>query len=205
MPQPHWAGRIPEDQTSGGGGATTLTELTDVTGTPGLGKSPVDDGTATFPLTPVTTQADLDAVLAEVAAVNWHNIGTPGEPPFQSQFRNIGDPWSPARYRLLANSTVRMQGTITCDDPTIIDSTWVPIFTLPAEAAPDYNLEFTALTNDNAWSKLYIWDTGDVIWAGYVIGTHAPIARLPLNFLSWSTSGPTTQLAQALTNQRRTT
>ena len=137
-------------------------------------------------------------MLASVAAVTWHDIGAAGEPPFLSSFRNIGDPWSPARFRVLANSTVRMQGTVTCDDPTIADSTWLPIFTLPPELAPDYNLEFAALTNDNAFSKLFIWNTGDVIWGGYVMGTHAPIARLPLNFISWSTTGPATMLADAL-------
>jgi hypothetical protein len=169
----------------------SLTDLTDVTGTTGLRKAPVDDGSGTFPLTPVTTQDDLDAVLTSVATVNWHNIGDPGQPPFLSGFRNIGDPWSPARYRTLANSTVRLQGTICCDDTTIADSTWIPIFTLPPQAAPDYNLEFCALTNDNAFSRLYIWNTGDIIWAGYIMGPHAPISRLPLNFISWSTTGPT--------------
>jgi len=182
----------------GAAGASSLTDLTDVTGAGGYGQSPVDDGSSTFPLTRVTTQEDLEAVLAEVAAVNWHNIGQPGEPAFLSQFRNIGDPWSPCRYRMLANSTVRMQGTVTCDDPSVADATWVPIFTLPPEATPDYSLEFCALTNDDAFSKLYVWDTGDVIWGGYVLGPHAPISRLPLNFLSWSTTGPVPMLADAL-------
>jgi hypothetical protein len=179
-------------------GASTLTELTDVTGEGGYGQSPVDDGSQTFPLTRVTTQEDLEAVLAEVAAVNWHDIGAPGEPPFQSMFRNIGDPWSPCRYRILANSTVRMQGTICCDDQTISDATWVPIFTLPPEARPDYTLEFSALTNDNAISKVYVWADGTVVWAGYAIGPHAPISRLPLNYLSWSTTGPAPLLTDAL-------
>jgi hypothetical protein len=181
-------------------GASTLTELTDVTGAGGPGLSPVGAPTGSdFPLTRVTTQDDLDAILAEVAAVNWHNIGAPGEPPFLSQFRNIGDPWSPCRYRTLANSTVRLQGTICCDDQTIADATWIPIFQLPPEAAPDYTLEFSALTNDNAFSKLYVWDDGNVIWGGYTgIGPNAPIARLPLNFLSWSTSGPAPMLTDAI-------
>jgi hypothetical protein len=183
---------------AGAPGATTLTDLTDVTGAGGYGQSPVDDGSSTFPLTRVTTQEDLQAVLASVAAVTWHDIGAAGEPAFQSQFRNIGDPWSPARFRILANSTVRMQGTVTCDDQTIADANWIPIFTLPPEARPDYNLEFMALTNDNAISKLYVWNDGTVVWAGYAIGTHAPISRLPLNFLSWSTTGPATMLADAL-------
>jgi hypothetical protein len=208
MPQPHWAGHNPDENAGPPGppgppGASTLTELTDVTGQGGYGTSPVDDGTSTFPLTRVTTKEDLEAVLAEVAAVNWHDIGAAGEPPFLSQFRNIGDPWSPCRYRVLANSTVRMQGTVCCDDQTIGGSTWVPIFTLPTDAAPDYNLEFAALTNDNCFSKVYIWDTGDVVWGGYVdVGAGPPsgdpITRLPLNFLSWSTRGPAPMLADTL-------
>jgi hypothetical protein len=176
----------------GAGGPTSLTDLTDVNGTPGLGKSPVDDGTGTYNLTPVTTQTDLNDVLDRVANVVWNDIGTPGQPPFQSSFRNIGDPWSPCRYRTLANSTVRLQGTVTCDDPTIADATWIPIFQLPPEVAPGHNLEFSALTNDNAISRMYIWTDGTVVWGGYAIGPHAPIARLPLNFLSWSTQGPAT-------------
>jgi len=181
-------------------GASTLTELTDVTGAGGPGLSPVGASTGSdFPLTRVTTEDDLNAVLAKVASVDWHDIGTPGEPPFLSQFRNIGDPWSPCRYRILANSTVRLQGTITCDDQTISDATWIPIFQLPPEAAPDYTLEFAALTNDNAFSKLYVWDDGNVIWGGYTgIGPNAPIARLPLNFLSWSTAGPAPMLTDAI-------
>jgi hypothetical protein len=189
---------------SSGGGS--LAGLSDVTGEPGPGKSPVGDNSGMFPLVPVTTQDDLDAVLAEVAAVSWHNIGDPGEPPFLSEFRNIGDPWSPLRYRVLANSTVRMQGTVCCDDQTIGSSTWVPIFTLPAAVAPDYSLEFCALTNDTAFSKLYIWDTGDVIWGGYVNTSGSmptdPVGRLPLNFLSWSTTGPAPMLAAALEARR---
>jgi hypothetical protein len=183
---------------AGPAGATTLTDLTDVTGQGGAGQSPVDDGTSTFPLTRVTTEEDIEAILASVAAVDWHDIGAPDEPPFLSQFRNIGDPWSRCSYRILANSTVRLQGTVCCDDQTISDATWIPIFTLPPEARPGYNLEFSALTNDDAFSKLFIWETGEVIWGGYAIGAHAPITRLPLNFLSWSTAGPVATLANAI-------
>lgn len=181
---------LAETNSGSEGGTMTLADLSDVSGTPAPGKGPVYENADSAVIVPVTTTADLDAVLSAVAAVDWHDIGAPGEPPFQSSFRNIGDPWSPARYRMLANSTVRLQGTVTSDDQTIADATWVPLFTLPPEAAPDYSLEFCALTNDNAFSKLIIWANGDVIWGGYVMGPHAPISRLPLNFLSWSTAGP---------------
>lgn len=187
MPEPHWSGRNPS---TSGGGSSTLTGLTDVTGTPAPGTAPVYDASGVAPLTPVTTQDDLDAVLTTVAGIAWHDIGAAGEPAFQSQFRNIGDPWSPMRYRVMANSTIRLQGTICCDDQGIADSTWIPICQLPSEVAPGYNLEFCALTNDDSFSRLYVWEDGSIVWAGYVIGTHAPVSRLPLNFISWTTAQP---------------
>lgn len=198
MPEPHWSGRIIPPETGSGGGASSLTDLTDVTGDPGPGKSPVGDASGMFPLVPVTTQDDLDAVLAQVAAVDQHHIGDPGEPPFAANWRNIGDPWAVASYRHLANSTVRLQGTVMCQDQTIQDATWIPVFTLPAELAPAGNLEFGVLTNDNAISKVAVWSDGNVVWCGYMIGTHAPVSRLPLNGLSWSTTGPAPMLAAAV-------
>lgn len=177
------------DDSGGGGGPTSLTDLTDVTGLPGVGKAPVSVAGGDFPLTHIVTQTDLDAVLSTVAGVEWHDIGSAGEPPFLSGFRNIGDPWSPARYRMLANSTVRIQGTVCCDDATIEDATWIPIFQLPADAAPANNLEFVTLTNDDAWSRIIVWTDGTVVWGGYTTVPHVAVSRLPINMLSWSTSG----------------
>lgn len=172
-----------------GGGPTSLTDLTDVTGEPGLGKAPVDDGAGVFPLTEVTTREDLDAVLADVARVERHPIGASGEPGFLSGFRNIGDPWAAASYRHLSNGTVRLEGTVMCQDDTIGDATWIPVFQLPSDLAPGSNLEFSALTNDNAISRMYVWDDGLVVWGGYAIGDHGPVGRLPLNQISFSASG----------------
>lgn len=59
----------------GGGGASTLTDLTDVTGTPGPGKAPVADLTgATFPLTEVATQAYVDQEVNDALA-RWATLG----------------------------------------------------------------------------------------------------------------------------------
>src|SRR5262245_30815007 len=56
----------------GSGGATSLTDLNDVTGDPGPGKAPVaNEAGDEFPLTHVVTQADLDAILEEVV---WHRV-----------------------------------------------------------------------------------------------------------------------------------
>jgi hypothetical protein len=62
-----------QSSTSGGGdgGPQSLTDLTDVTGEPGPGMSPVGDHSGEFPLTQVPTQADIDAILALVV---WHRV-----------------------------------------------------------------------------------------------------------------------------------
>lgn len=181
---------VAQEAAAGGSGGGSLTDLDDVTGSPETGSAPVYDGSGDAPLTLITTQEDLEGVLAQVASVERLLIGGEGAPPFLSQFRNIGDPWAPASFRQLANSTLRLEGTVMCQDGTIADATWIPIFTLPEEAAPGVNLEFFVLTNDNAISKVFVWDDGQVIWGGYAIGTHAPISRLPLNSISWSIANP---------------
>lgn len=81
MPEPKWSGRNPTPG-GDGGGPSSLTDLTDVTGTPGPNKSPVYDGdTGLAPLTEVPTQADLDAILLSRP---WHKV------------RELADPWQPS-------------------------------------------------------------------------------------------------------------
>jgi hypothetical protein len=64
------------------GPPTSLVDLTDVTGTPAPGLSPVYDNTGIAPLTAITTQQDLDAILAQVV---WHKV------------QDItADPWQPS-------------------------------------------------------------------------------------------------------------
>jgi hypothetical protein len=59
----------------------TLTDLTDVTGTPGPNKAPVyDANTGVAPLTVVPTQADLDAILDQVV---WHKVHDITTSPWQ--------------------------------------------------------------------------------------------------------------------------
>lgn len=67
---------------SGEGGATSLTDLTDVSGEPGPGKSPVGDpGGDTFTLTEVSTQEAIDEILHQVV---WHRVW------------ELTDPWQPS-------------------------------------------------------------------------------------------------------------
>jgi hypothetical protein len=175
------------EKANAGGGATTLAGLTDVTGTPGLNKSPVDDGSGVYPLTEITTRSDLDGILASVAAVEWHDVGKPGEPPFQSEFSNLGSPWSPARFRHTLNNTVYLQGTVTHPSDFDPQSTWLPIFQLPAELMPSGSIQFGCISNDNSMSKVVVWEDGAVIWGGYITGTFvANIPELSLGGISFS-------------------
>lgn len=65
-------GTISDVGGAGGAGTMTLTDLSDVTGSPGPNKAPVyDANTGVAPLTEVTTQDDLDAILAQVV---WHRV-----------------------------------------------------------------------------------------------------------------------------------
>lgn len=75
MPEPHWAGREPKP--ANGGGSSTLAGLTDVTGAPDPGTAPVYDHTGNAPLTPVPTQADIDAILTQVV---WHKVSALTDP-----------------------------------------------------------------------------------------------------------------------------
>lgn len=189
---------------AGPAGATTLAALTDVTGTGGYGQSPVDDGSNTFPLTRVTTQDDLEGILTSVAEVEWHHVGDPGEPAFLSEFRNIGDPWAPARYRLTLNNVVHLEGTVTCDDQTIGAATWIPVFTFPPECAPGANIELGVISNDESLSKLIVWGDGQVVWGGYMLGPGSkPLQRLSLAGVNFSVGGFSTVLDTALAGYDR--
>jgi len=176
MPEPKWAGRVPPaDSGSGGGGATTLTELADVTGEPGPGKSPVYDGnTGMAPLTRVTTEDDLDAILGQVAEVEWDVVGAADGPPFLSGFRPTGDPWAVPRFRRTLNNVVHIEGQITNDDQTAGAATWLPMFQLPPDCLPGMPLRYGCLANDNSIGKVIVWTDGLVLWGGYVLGPGAP-------------------------------
>src|SRR3954470_13149864 len=59
---------------SGSGGPPgTLTDLTDVTGTPGIGKAPVSDQSGAFPLTEVATQVYVDQQVSD-ALSRWATL-----------------------------------------------------------------------------------------------------------------------------------
>jgi hypothetical protein len=175
------------------GGPTSLTDLSDVSGEPGPNKSPVGDPSGLeFTLTEVPTQADLDAILAGVAHVDWHDVGKPGEPLFQPGFSNLGPPWSPARFRHTLNNTVYLQGTVTHPADFDPESTWLPIFQLPPELIPNGSIQFGCISNDNSMSKIVVWEDGMVIWGGYITGTFvANIPYVSLGGVSFSVGADT--------------
>jgi len=173
----------------GAGGPTSLTDLTDVTGTPGIGKAPVDDGSGVYPLTKVTTTEDLDDVLASVAAVDWHTVGQPGEPAFMSGWRNTGDPWGNCRYRLTLNNIVHLEGTVSNDDASLAGATWVPIFQFPPECNPGASLRFTGVANDKAIAMLIVWADGTLVFGGWITGPQQQIDYVSLAQVSFSVGG----------------
>lgn len=179
-----------------GGGASTLTDLTDVSGSTGPNKSPVGDQTgALFTLTEVPTQADLDAILASVAAVDWHVIGDPGEPPFWNGFANLGAPWAPARYRLTLNNVVHIEGTITRPAPLFVEDTGTVLFQLTPDCLPGGNLAFTAESGIGqsglgpSISRIVVQSDGAVTWDGYVTVGEGAETFLTLSGINYSVGG----------------
>lgn len=198
-PEPHWAGREP----SSGGGSSTLSGLTDVTGPPDPGTGPVYDATGDAPLVPVVTHDDLDAVLAQVAAVEWHTIGDPGEPPFWNGFANLGAPWAPARWRLTLNNIVHIEGAITRPAPLAVEDANTVIFQLPQDCLPGGNLAFTAESGIGpggmgpSISRIVVQSDGAVTWGGYVTVGEGAETFLTLAGVNFSVGGESLLAARA--------
>jgi hypothetical protein len=124
-----------------GGGVSTLTDLTDVSGQTGPNKSPLGDPTGQlFTLTEVPTQADLDAILDGVRAVNWVYL----EPlnGFENLPNLFGDNWVPLRYRLTLNNIVHLEGLV--KPPPEQSGSPIVICVLPEDCRSGYDLVFPA-------------------------------------------------------------
>lgn len=177
------------DQGGGEGGPTALTDLSDVTGTPQPGYSPVADESSTmFPLTRVTTQDDLDAILQAVAEVDYVEL------ELENGFTNYGSPWVPARYRLQANNIVRLDGVI-CRDDLVLEP--VNIATLPPAVCPDGALLFLA-ASDNSVSRVNVQPDGSIEWRAYLAGTSGAESYLSLSGIAFSVGGADTVAAAAV-------
>jgi hypothetical protein len=190
MPQPHWAGRIP-DTTSDGGGATTLTELTDVTGDPAPGYSPVADETATvFPLTRVTTQDDLDAILAAVAQVIWNEV------TLYNGCTAYGGDWAPPRYRHTLNNVVHVEGLVMPPRPLTDTDSGIAIAQIPV--GPGADLMFTSSCDGPTSCRLVVKADGLILFDGLHAGA-GEASLFSLSGISYSVDGPSQIITAALT------
>jgi hypothetical protein len=143
-----------------------LRDLHDVETTidPGLGASPVDDGSGVYPLTLVTTQTDLDAILASVAAVNWRPLDL--EPGFEV----FSDPqFATPKYRLTLNNVVHVEGMVGCSPPLSDDDVGKLLTTLPPDSRPDGTLLFGCPAYGNN-ARFDVTPDGSVTFQGMLIG-----------------------------------
>ncbi len=109
----------------------------------------------------------LDA--AELATVVWHVVGDAGEPAFESGFGNAPGAWAPCRFRLAADSVVFVEGMAVRDDPIHNADIPLPVFQLPAAAAPGGDLQFVVYGGaDLGASLILVSAAGLVSWNGYV-------------------------------------
>ena len=175
---------------SGPGGATTLTDLTDVSGSTGPNKSPIGDPTGSlFTLTEVPTRADLDAILASVAAVEWHDIELQhGFRSFEGQPDLDGIVWAPARYRLTLNNVVHLEGLVVHD--TLLTEADAPlvIAQLPPECAPGMALWFDCPTHIQYLARVDVYADGTLMYKG-IFGADGDIQYMSLSGINFSVGG----------------
>jgi hypothetical protein len=156
-----------------------LRDLQDVHTTidPGMGASPVDDGSGTYPLTLVTTQQDLDGILASVAAVNWRPLQL--EPGFEPYGEGFADP----KYRVTLNNVVHVEGMVRCVPPLSEDDNGKVITRLAADALPDGKLLFGCPAWQNT-ARFDVEPTGEIIFFGMLLGGGMIdwTSLMPINF-----------------------
>ena len=177
--------------TGGGGGASTLTELTDVTGDPGLNKSPVDDGSGVFPLTEITTRSDLDGILTSVAYVDWHDLELQnGFRSFEGQPDLDGIVWAPARYRLTLNNVVHLEGHVVHD--TLLTEADAPlvIAQLPPECSPGMALWFDCPTHVQYLARVDVYADGTLMYKG-IFTAEGDIQYMSLSGINFSVGAAT--------------
>jgi hypothetical protein len=153
---------------------------------PGLGASPVDDGSGTYPLTLVTTSKDLDGILTSVAAVEWHDLelqngfqSYPGQPDLD------GIVWAPARYRLTLNNVVHVEGLVVHD--TLLSDADGPlvIAQLPPECSPGMALWFDCPTHVQYLARVDVYADGTIVFRG-VFGAEGDIQYMSLSGINFS-------------------
>jgi hypothetical protein len=138
---------------------------------PGLGASPVDDGSGVYPLTRVSTTDDVTAILTTVAHVEYHGFGLRNEPPLLGGWFNYGPPWARARYRHNSNNNVALQGLV-CREEPLVEQT--PILQMPPELTPDQDLVFMAGSAQSI-SRVDLYADGTLVWFEHLTGDQAHV------------------------------
>jgi hypothetical protein len=171
----------------------TLTDLTDVAGTTGTGKAPVDDGTGTYQLTPVTTTNDLNNILAQVAAVEWHYLQPLNG--FQNYVDVYGGDWVKLRYRHTLNNIVHLEGMLTRNPPIEEAEEPIVLAVMPEVSRSGYSLVFAATCTEDVLGRIDLQPDGSLVLTSQAA---SPISWLSLCGISWSVEGDNVVLAQAL-------
>jgi hypothetical protein len=147
-----------------GGGASSLTGLDDVSGTPGPNKAPVGDDTGNnFTLLPVVTQTDLDAILASVAEVDWRPLD------LQPGFAPYGNGFADPRYRLTLNNVVHAEGMVGCSPPLTEDEAGKLVATFAPDALPSGRLLFGCPAFGNN-ARFDVDSDGKITFEGMLMG-----------------------------------
>jgi hypothetical protein len=126
-------------------------------------------------------QADLDAILASVAHVDWHNITV------QSRFTNVGQGYSPARYRLTLNNVVHCEGWLAHGAYTGNETLPILVGSLPVGARPGGKLVFPSYMVTQDGSSVYlarkeVWPDGSIYYAGQLITSPHYVSLSNINF-----------------------
>lgn len=147
----------------GGGGSDTLSGLSDVTGEPSPGKAPVYDESGEAPLTHVATTADVDAILAGVAAVDWISVDPLNG--FENMPNLFGDNWVPLRYRHNLNNIIHLEGVI--KPPASQSGTPVVFAEMPEETRSGWDQIFNVPTpHYNEFGRVYLRADGRLELSG---------------------------------------
>ncbi len=165
--------------------ARRLADLADVTGLPTMAGAPVYDG-AEYPLTQIPTQQSLDAILASVAAVEWHDLELrngfstyPGQPDLD------GIVWAPARYRLTLNNVVHLEGVVIADRLLTDADAPIVIGQLPPECSPGLALWFDCPTHVQYLARVDVYADGTLTFRGVLAG-EGDIQYISLSGINYS-------------------
>jgi hypothetical protein len=115
-------------------------------------------------LVPVVTQADLDAILASVAQVDWRTLDlNPGFAPF-------GQGYADPRYRLTLNNVVHAEGMVACTPPLTEDDVGKVLAKFATDSLPDGTLLFGCPANPGNNARFDVQAVGQIVFQGLLIG-----------------------------------